>query len=72
MLLPHTFLLQTAKEPLNQAILFGRIRRNELLLEAILPTRPPKASTLKDQAVVAPENRRGYTAPLERETTFKT
>lgn len=46
-------LLQTAEEPLDDPILFRCIRRDELLLQPIVPTGVPKPPTLKDQAVIA-------------------
>ena len=58
MILPHTFFLQTAKEPFNEPILFRGIQRHELLLEAIVPKRPSKPATLIDQAIVTPQHRR--------------
>jgi hypothetical protein len=47
LVLPHTLLLEGAKPPLDESILFRRIRRNKLLRQPVKPTRVPKAPTLK-------------------------
>lgn len=57
-MLPDTLFFQTAKEPLDDSILLRRIRRDEFLLQPIVPTGLPKAPTLGNEAVVTPEDRR--------------
>jgi len=52
-LLPDTLLLENAKEPCADAILFLDIGRNELLLLPIVQAGLPKPTTLEDQAAVA-------------------
>ncbi len=52
-LLPDTLFFETAKEPLNQPILLGRIRRDELLLQPIVSTGLAKPATLENQPVIA-------------------
>jgi len=51
--LPDTLVFQTPKEPLNHPILFGRIRRDELLLQPIVSTGLAKPATLENQPVIA-------------------
>jgi len=58
--LPDTLLFQAPKKPFDHAILLRRIRRDELLLQAIVPTGLPKSPTLEDQAVVASQDRRPH------------
>ena len=57
--LPGALLFQAAEEPLDQAILLGRIGRRELLPEPVVPAGLTKAATLEDESVVAPNYRRG-------------
>lgn len=57
--LPGALLFQTAEEPLDQTVLLGRIGRRELLPEPVVPARLTEAATLEDEAVVAPDHRRG-------------
>ena len=59
-MLPHTFLLETPKEPLDDPVLFGRIGRDELLLELIVATGLTEPTTLKDEAIVAAEDWRPH------------
>ena len=68
--LPDTLFFETPEEPFDDPILFRRIGRDELLLEAIVPAGLPKAATLKDQAVVTPQDWRAHGAqrPEPRET----
>lgn len=56
-LFPGTRLAKTAKEPSNHAVLLWRKERNRLLLQVIVSARLPEASTLEDQAIVAPNRR---------------
>src|SRR6266581_4999483 len=56
--LPDAFLLQAAEEALDDSILLGRIRCDELLHKPVVSTRRAKASTLIDQAVVGADDRR--------------
>jgi hypothetical protein len=58
--LPNTLLLETSKEPLNDPVLFRRIRRDEFLLEPIMSTRSAKTPTLEKETVVTPKDRRLY------------
>lgn len=58
--LPDTFLFETPKEPFDDPILFRRVRRDELLLQPIVPTGLPEPTALKDQAIVAAEDRCGH------------
>ena len=55
--LPDALFLETPKESFNDAVLFRRVGRDELLLQAIVPTGLAKAPTLEDQAVVATQHR---------------
>lgn len=63
LMLPHALLFETAKEPFDDAVLLRGIRRDELLLQAIIPTGLPKPPALEDQAVVAPHGRRQAHGP---------
>ena len=56
-MLPDTLLFETAKESLDDPILFRRIRRYELLLQPIVSTGLPKTATLNHQTVIAMEDR---------------
>jgi hypothetical protein len=58
--LPDTLLLETSKEPLNDPVLFRRIRRDEFLLEPIISIRSAKTPTLGNETVVTPKDRRLY------------
>lgn len=49
----RALLLQRADHALHQAILLGRVRRDELLLEAVAARQRGIASAGEDQAVVA-------------------
>lgn len=42
--------------PIDDAVLFGRVGRDELLLEPIVPARLQKLPTLEDQPIVTMEN----------------
>ena len=54
LMLPDTFLLETAEEAFDDAILLGRIRRDELLLQPIVSTGLARLSaTLENQPVIA-------------------
>lgn len=55
--LPDSLFLQRAEEPLDEAVLFGRVSRDELLSESVVAARGPESSTLKDQAIVASHDR---------------
>lgn len=55
--LPDTFLFETPKEPFDNPILFRRVRRDELLLQPIVPTGLSQSPTLEDQPIVAAEDR---------------
>src|SRR5690348_16772309 len=59
LMLPHTFLFEAAKEPLDHPILLRRIWGDKLLRQPIIPAGLPKPATLKDQAIVAPQDRGG-------------
>jgi hypothetical protein len=52
-LLPDTLFHETPKESLNDAVLFWRVGRDELLWQPIVMTRLPELTTLKNQAIVA-------------------
>lgn len=52
--LPDTLLFQAPKEPFDHAVLLRRVRRDELLLQAVLQTRMPKPPTLEDEAIATP------------------
>src|SRR5262245_11945097 len=54
--LPDAFLLQAAEEALDDPVLLGRVRRDELLHEPVVSTRRPKVSTLIDQTVVGADD----------------
>jgi len=54
--LPDTLLFQAPKKPFDHSILLRRIRRDELLLPAIVTTGLSRAPTLKDQAVIASQH----------------
>jgi hypothetical protein len=56
-LLPHTFFFERPKKSFNDAVLLGRIRRDELLLQSIISAGLPKSPTLKDQTIVAAQHR---------------
>ena len=56
-MLPDTFFFETAKEPLDQDVLFRRIGRDEFLPYLIVPPGLPKAPALKDQSIIAAEDR---------------
>lgn len=47
--MPDTLLFETLKEPFNDAVLFRRGGRDELLLQPIIVTSLPEPVTLKDQ-----------------------
>src|SRR5271167_2367208 len=49
---PDTLLLETAKEALDEAILLGRIGRNELLAQPVIATGGAKAPALEDKSIV--------------------
>ena len=59
LMLPDTLLFETPKEALDEPILLRCVRGDELLPQPIVPTRRAEAATLKDQAVVTPQGRRG-------------
>lgn len=56
--LPDTLFFETAKEPFNHPVLLRRVGRDEFLLQSIVATGLSKSTALKDQPVVASENRR--------------
>jgi len=56
-MLPDALLFETPKEPLDDPVLFRRIRRDEFLLQAVVPTGLPESATLENQAVVAAQDR---------------
>ncbi len=58
-MLPDTFFFEAPKEAFDEPVLFRRVRGDEFLPQPIVPTRRPKAATLKDQAVVTTQGRRG-------------
>ena len=68
--LPDALLFQTPKKPFDHPVLLWRVGRDELLLETIVATGLPESLTLKDQVVVAPEDRRphGPQRPKPRKT----
>ena len=55
---PDTLLFETTKEALDETILLGRIRRNELLAQTIIAAGGTKAPALKDESIIAPNYRR--------------
>ena len=55
-MLPDALFFETPEEPLNDAVLFWRIGRNELLLQSIISAGLSKPPTLKDQAIVASQH----------------
>jgi hypothetical protein len=50
--LPDTFLLETAKEPFDDPVLFWRIGRDEFLLQPIVSTGLAKSAFLENQPVI--------------------
>lgn len=66
---PDTLFFETAKEPFDDAILCWRIRREERLLQARVPTGLPAPPTLEDQPIGATydwgTNRAQGAKPLE-------
>ena len=55
---PHALFLETSKEALDEAILLGRIGRNELLAQPVIAAGGAKAPALEDEAVIAANYRR--------------
>src|SRR5688500_5232419 len=58
LMLPDALFFETPKESFDDAILLRRVRRDELLLQPIVPIGLPEPTTLKDQAVVTAQDRR--------------
>src|SRR5262249_56690669 len=58
-MLPHALFLQAPEEAFDHAVLLWRIRRDELLAQAVVPTCRAEPTALEDQAVVAAQDRRG-------------
>src|SRR5688572_231091 len=54
--LPDTLFFQTPKKPFDHSVLLRRIRRDELLPQAIVVAGLSEPSTLEDQAVVASQH----------------
>jgi hypothetical protein len=50
---PHAFFFQAPEKPLDHAVLFRRIRRNEFLRQAVIPAEIPESFTLKHKSVIA-------------------
>src|SRR5262245_66614348 len=61
--LPDAFLLQTAEEALDDAVLLRRVGRDEFLGQPIVAARRPKPATLIDQAVAGANRRRAACQP---------
>ena len=66
LMLPRTFLFEAPKEPVDEAVLLGRVGRDELLVQPIVPTGSPEPPALKDQAIVAAQDRRRGWPQLQR------
>jgi hypothetical protein len=49
---PDALLFETSKEALDEAVLLGRIGRNELLAQPVIAAGSAKAPALEDEAVV--------------------
>ncbi len=56
-MLPDTLFFQPPKEPFDHPVLLQCIRRNELLLQTVVPTGLPKPATLENQPIVTAEDR---------------
>ena len=56
-MLPDTLFFETSNQLLNDAVLFRRIGRNELLLQPIISAGLPKSPTLENEAIVAAQDR---------------
>ncbi len=52
LVLPNAFLLEAAKETLNYAVLFGRVRRDVFLFQLVVVHEFGKCFGSKDQSVV--------------------
>src|SRR5262249_19511546 len=50
--LPDALFLQAAEEAFDHPVLLRRVRRDEFLAQALVPTRGAEATALEDQAVV--------------------
>ena len=50
---PDALLFKTTKEALDEAILLGRIGRNELLAQPVIAASGAKAPALEDESVVS-------------------
>jgi hypothetical protein len=59
-MLPHTLFFEASKEAFDNPILFRRVRRDEFLLQPIIPTGLPKPTALKDQPIIAAQYRRSH------------
>lgn len=55
--LPDTLFFQTPKGPFDHPGLLRCIRRNELLLQTVVPTGLPKPAALANQSIVTAEDR---------------
>src|SRR5579884_187397 len=56
--LPDALLLEAAKETLDDSVLLGRVRRDELLAQPVIAAGGAEATALEDEAVVAAHHRR--------------
>ncbi len=63
LMLPHAFFFETAKKALDDAILLRGVRCDEFLGQVIFPTGGAKASALKDEAIITPDNGEGPLGP---------
>jgi hypothetical protein len=52
---PGALLFETAKEPLDHAILLRCIRCDELLVELVVPAGPTEAAALEDKPIITSE-----------------
>jgi hypothetical protein len=66
--LPGAFLFQASEEPLNQAVLLRRVRRNVFLRKPVDVTGSPETTALKNQAVIASDCRHLPLRPHGSET----
>ena len=51
-MLPDTLLFEATKEAFDEAVLFGSIRRDELLAQAVIAASGVKTPALKDEAIL--------------------
>src|SRR5580658_2740610 len=57
-MLPDALFFKAAKEAFDEAVLFGRVGRDELLAQTVIAAGGAKTSALKDEAVIRAHYRR--------------